>query len=466
MCYPKRLTTVLIAAVLTLLIPVMLFAQNEIKEEKQEIWDMNNIWMKVYLNNKNYNTIINNITITERKLSRKNNSLETIEKLQQKLSLYKSKLSFYQKDSNFDVILRPYKYTLSSISIYDFLFKESLHDLEKLINKFNHLKKDFYLAKSKLNDLYIQQKKIKKKRVDPSLQEDLEYFIEYSDNIEKVQHDLLDSKEELLTRYQEYKNEVFTKHLVTLGILLIAYILYRLLYAITNYFGSRSKHPENYKSYSKVLSSLFVSFAMIFLAIRYIDDLAYMLTFLGVIAAALTLAAREIIMSLAGGVYLFFSHMLREGDRIMVQFGNRHTIGDVMDVTMFQIKLHEVEDYNSLKDVKNVGRTVYIPNSYLFTHVFYNYSLKKHGMIKDLIELEFKSESNFDKIEEITNEVLNEMGIEHTISFTLNALKTGIIAKISYQTNYKVASQNRGKIVIKLLKEFGNYEDIVLKQAK
>ncbi len=438
------------------------FAQ---EEPKSELWDMRNVWMKVYLNNKNYNTIINNITVTERKLANKNNPLGVLEDLQQKLNLYKSKLSFYKKDSNFDVILRPYKYTLGDITIYDFLFKESLNDVEKLLYKFSRLKKDFYLAKAKLNDHYLQEKKKKSKTLQ-SIKEDLEYFIEYSDNVEKVHHDLIDTKEEVVTKYQEYKVEVFTQHLMTLAILFMLYLLYRFICAIVNYLSFRSKEPENYKSYRKILSTLFVSFMMIFLAIRYIDDLAYMLTFLGVVAAALTLAAREIIMSIAGGIYLFFSHMIRVGDRIMVQYGNRHTIGDVVDVTMFQIKLHEVEDYNSIKDVKSLGRTVYIPNSYLFTNVFYNYSLKNHGLIKDLIELEFKPESDFDKIEKIIHAILDDMGMDHGITFTLNALKTGIIAQISYQTNYKEASKNRGKITIRLYKEFSNYDDIEIKQAK
>jgi len=56
--------------------------------------------------------------------------------------------------------------------------------------------------------------------------------------------------------------------------------------------------------------------------------------------------------------------------------------------------------------------------------------------------------------------------MDHGITFALNALKTGIIAQISYQTNYKEASKNRGKITIRLYKEFSNYDDIEIKQAK
>jgi len=457
---------VLIKVFITLLLSTnILLADTSTK--KSTSWDMHNIWIKTYINNKNYTTIINNITIIEQKLQRKNNSLNKISKLQKKLNLYQSKLKLYQKDNSFDLILKRFKYTVREITMFDYIFKDSLAELDKLTQKYRVLEKDFYLAKSKIQSLYtVELKKNKHSSSAMALKEDLDYFIEYSENIEKIDHNLLETKEEILQKYQEYRDEVLIKHIFTITVILLAYILYKILYAFINYLSRKGTHYDEYKNYTKVLSTLFVIFIIIFLMIRYIDDLLYIVTFLSVIAAALTLASREIIISVAGGVYLFFSHMIRVGDRIMVQFGNRHTIGDVIDVTLFQIKLTELEDYNNLKDVKNMGRTVYIPNSYLFSHVFYNYSLKKHGMIRDLIELEFSPQSDFDKIEKITKVIFDDIGVEHTISFTLNALKTGIIAKISYQTNYKDASKNGGKIMIRLLKELSNYDDIMIKQAR
>ena len=150
----------------------------------------------------------------------------------------------------------------------------------------------------------------------------------------------------------------------------------------------------------------------------------------------------------------------------MVQFETKHTIGDILDISLMKIKLNEIEDYSNLKEVKNVGRTIYIPNSYVFTKVFYNYSRKKEGLINDLIEFEFSSENDFKKIEDLTNRLLSKLDIPHKITFTLNNLKTGVICLISYQVNFKMASKVRGDISIKLLQAYNEDEDIRLKSSK
>jgi small-conductance mechanosensitive channel len=189
-------------------------------------------------------------------------------------------------------------------------------------------------------------------------------------------------------------------------------------------------------------------------------------TFLSVIAAALTIATREIILNIAGSIYIFFSNVIRVGDRVMVQFETKHTVGDIKDISLIKIKLQEVDDYTNLKEIRSVGRTIYIPNSYIFTKVFYNYSLKKNGIINDLIEFEFDINNDFDKIQQVTNELLNSLDIQHKLTFTLNSLKTGIIGVVSYETNYKDASKTRGELSINLLQEYKKHQDIKLKSSR
>jgi len=150
----------------------------------------------------------------------------------------------------------------------------------------------------------------------------------------------------------------------------------------------------------------------------------------------------------------------------MIQFETKHTIGDVLDISMMKIKLNEIEDYSNLKEIKNVGRTIYIPNSYVFTKVFYNYSRKKNGTINDLIEFEFTTDNDFENIEKVTHEVLSSLDIVYTLNFTLNNLKTGVLGVISYQTNYKKASKTRGIASIKLLQAYTLDANIKLKGFK
>jgi len=426
-----------------------------------------NIWIKTYQNYKNYNILINNITLAEQKLKNNNSSTKNKENLKQRISLYKSKLALYETNQSFDDILKQYKYTIPTITLRDFVLKTSLDTIEKMIKKYKVLKNNFYLATASLKNSYttLQNTNPGDKRV-KNLQEDINYFEEYSENIEKTEQNLYEAKEELNKRYEEYKDEVFIKHIFTLASIIIFYIIYKILSTIAFFITHNNKNYEDQKHYKKLLSLLFVLLVVTFVFIRYIDDFIYIITFLSVIAAALTLATREIILNIAGAIYIFFTSIVKVGDRVMVQFETKHTIGDIVDISLIKMKLNEIEDYSNIKEIKSVGRTIYIPNSYIFTKVFYNYSVKKNGLINELLEFEFDITNNFQHIEKITSDILNSMDIEHTITFTLNNSKTGIIEIISYKTNFKESSKIKGHLSIQLLQAYKNDETVKLKSAK
>jgi len=424
-----------------------------------------NIWLKTYQNYKNYNIIILNITKTEYKIKQnsKNENLQLA--LKKKLSIYKSKLSFYEKNNSFDNILLKYKFDISNITLREFIFKNQLEELNRLIKKYQNIKNQFNIARSTISTNYnnlLKSNKDDKKLV--TLKEDMEYFDEYSENVFKIEQNLLETKDELEKKYLEYKDEIFTKHLFTLAIIALLYMVYKISYFI--YLKFIHNNNDDGQNYKKFFSLLYISSILLIVIVRYIDDFIYIITFLSVIAAALTIATREIILNIAGSIYILFSNIIKIGDRVMVQFETKHTIGDIVDISLVKIKLNEIDDYNNIKDIKNVGRTIYIPNSYIFTKVFYNYSLRKNGTINDLVEFEFDTENNFDLISDITSEVFASLNINYTLSFGLNSLKTAIVGTISYETNYKKATKTRGDISIKLIKAYKENENIKLKAAK
>lgn len=445
---------------------VNIFAQanNELPKKT----NLSNVWLKTYNNYKNYNLVNNNINKVELELDKiKNkNNLNKIQELNNKLNIYKSKLALYEKNNNFDELLKKYKYESIDISIYDYLFGISEDELKKKIIKYEALKKEFYKAIIHVQNLYEQQIKLDKNdKKTLTIKEQLEYFKEYTENIEKMHQSLFEWEEELKKKYTEYKNEVFVKHLITLIMIVITYIIYKFSLFIFFYLLKNKENDELEKNYRKIMSLLFVLSILVFIIIRYINDFLYIITFLGIIAAALTIATREIILNIAGAIYIFFSNVIRVGDRVMIQFETKHTIGDISNISLIKMKLNEVTDYNNIKEIKSVGRTIYIPNSYIFTKVFYNYSLKKNGIINDLIEFEFEINSDFENIEQVTKEIFDKFSLPYTISFSLNSYKTGILGIISYQINYKIASQKRGEISISLLKEYSKNHLIKLKSS-
>ena len=422
----------------------------------KNIWDNDNIWIKTYANNRNYKIIINNIVKLEQKIKKVKYDKQLLEELNSRLEVQKTKLGLHESNKSFERLLLPFIFEVREVTIQDYIFKDTKNKLSKTIDKYIVLKNQFYMAHSLLKSSAKKDKLV--------LRKDLVYFNEFSQNIDKTYSNLIDAKNELNEKYEQYLEEKLQKHLLTILILLITYIIYKLFIYLFLYTERRLEMEVN--QHKKVLSMLFFFSVFIFLVVRYMQDFLYIVTFLSVVAAALTIALREIILNIVGSVYIFFSNMIRVGDRIMVQFETKHTIGDIIDISLMKIKLNEIEDYSNLKEIKNVGRTIYIPNSYVFTKVFYNYSRKKDGLINDLIEFEFTPTTDFDEVEKITMDVFSEFGINHTITFTLNNLKTGVIGLISYNINYKIASKMRGDISIKLLQTYSNSKNIKLKSSK
>nr|WP_321266477.1 mechanosensitive ion channel domain-containing protein [uncultured Sulfurimonas sp.] len=427
--------------------------------ESRNVWDSKNIWIKTYVNNKNYYTTINNIVKIEQKIKINAKKPQTLEGLKRRLEIQKSKLALYEQNKSFDRLLVPYRFDMIEVRAYDYFFKESKNKLHKKIEKLVYMKNEFNMASSILNNYY---KKNKKGSV--SL-DDLKYFEEFLENVNKTYLNLIEARDEIDRRYEEYYQEKLQKHIITFVMFFITYIIYRVFLLVCWYLEHRL-HKENTGVYKKAISIIFYMIIFLALVVRYMEDFIYIITFLSVVAAALTIALREVILNIVASVYIFFSNMIRVGDRVMVQFETKHTIGDILDISLMKIKLSEIEDYSNLKEIKNVGRTIYIPNSYVFTKVFYNYSRKKNGFINDLIEFEFTADNDFEKIEKITNDILNDLSLNHTITFTLNNLKTGVVGLISYQVNYKKASKMRGDISIKLLQAYTQDENIKLKTSK
>jgi small-conductance mechanosensitive channel len=434
-----------------LLSSALLFCEekNEHNISDKNIWDSKNIWIKTYVNNKNYYTIINNIVKVEQKIAKNKNNPKEIAGLTRRLEVQKSKLQLYERNKSFEELLKDFKFDIPKITAYDYFYKDSKRKLVKKTDKFIELKNEFSKAYSLLNSYYQKNK-------DSSVSiDDVKYFEEFMENINKIYLNLSDAQDILNKKYDEYYYEELQKHIITFVTLVFIYIIYRFFLVI-----------YTTQIYKKIISIFFYSIVFILLVARYLEDFMYIITFLSVVAAALTIALREVILNIVAAIYIFFSNTIRIDDRVMVQFETKHTIGDVLDISLMKIKLSEIEDYSNLKEVKNVGRTIYIPNSYIFTKVFYNYSRKKDGLINDLIEFEFKSESDFEKIENITNTVLSNMGIGYTLTFSLNSTKTGILALVSYQVNFKYASKVRGDIAIKLLQAFSQDSSVKLKSSK
>ncbi|MCW8896070.1 MAG: mechanosensitive ion channel family protein [Sulfurimonas sp.] len=440
------------------------------KNKPYEYLNIDNQWLKIYKNVKSYDRSISLIATYENQLikANKNNDLERIRTLNKKLNIQQSKLLLFQKNNNLMVLINPYlNFVMKEVDFFDYLLESSLNNVDNKILQYNILINEYNLAKSHLEKMYKtkstnSENEMLKKVSLKELESDIEYFKDFKEIIDKSEQNLIDSKIEIKKAYKTYYENVLVKHLITLVIILIAYILHLLNSKLS---VKLIKQDEDKASYKKLGNIIFTLIVIITISLRYSDNILHALTLLSVIGAALTIATREIILNIAGWVYIFSTSIVKQGNRVLFLVGTKHTVGDIKSITLMKMTLNEVEDYSNLKEIKNAGRRLHIPNSYIFTQVFYNYSTANNGIIRDLIEIDFDLDNDFEFIEQITKEVFDRENIIHQFSIQLNSLKTSMSSQIWYETQFKTSLKNRGDLTIKLLNEYKKYPEIQLKKS-
>ncbi|UCG87411.1 MAG: mechanosensitive ion channel, partial [Gemmatimonadota bacterium] len=91
-------------------------------------------------------------------------------------------------------------------------------------------------------------------------------------------------------------------------------------------------------------------------------------TFLGLVSAGLAIALKDLVVNLAGWVFILWRRPFQLGDRI--QIGDH--VGDVIDVRIFQFTLMEIGNWVSAD--QSTGRVIHVPNGKVLTDVLANYS--------------------------------------------------------------------------------------------
>lgn len=121
-------------------------------------------------------------------------------------------------------------------------------------------------------------------------------------------------------------------------------------------------------------------------------------TFLGIFTAGLAIAMKDLILNIAGWVYILWKRPFRIGDRIEID----GVSGDVIDIQVFEFALMETRNW--IKADQSTGRIVHIPNSILFDESLFNYS-KGIPYIWDEIPIYITFESDWKKAKKILENI-------------------------------------------------------------
>ncbi|MEX0772203.1 MAG: mechanosensitive ion channel domain-containing protein [Balneolales bacterium] len=227
--------------------------------------------------------------------------------------------------------------------------------------------------------------------------------------------------------------------------------------------------------WKKNLSYLIVLIGALILGRIWIEGFQYVATFLGLIAAGLAIALRDIVADCAAWLYLIWRKPFEIGDRI--EIGN--TKGDVVDKRLFKFTLVEIQNWIDAE--QSTGRIVHVPNHKIFTDTIANYTAD-FQFIWNEIPVRITFESNWKKAKTILQEIadihsanisgkakkqLRQTAKTYMIIYTIltptvytTVKEFGPILTIRYLTNPRTRRGTQQQIWEDILTEFEKHDDI------
>jgi small-conductance mechanosensitive channel len=193
--------------------------------------------------------------------------------------------------------------------------------------------------------------------------------------------------------------EIQGKLLISLFTILIVLILRQVILHVIS-----KKFEDVRVRYRWRKSSAYIAFFFVVLVLGRIwfEGFQSIATFLGLVSAGVAIALKDLLVNLAGWVFILWRRPFEVGDRI--QIGNQS--GDVIDIRIFQFTLMEIGNWVDAD--QSTGRVIHVPNGKVFTEPQANYH-KGFQYIWNEVPVLVTFESNWKKAKGI----LHRIGVEH-----------------------------------------------------
>jgi small-conductance mechanosensitive channel len=133
----------------------------------------------------------------------------------------------------------------------------------------------------------------------------------------------------------------------------------------------------------------------------FLEDLRAIATIMGIVGAAIVIALQDMCSAFAGWFVIIASRKLRVGDRVEIN-GHR---GEILDIQMLRTTLVELNNWLDVDEA--TGRTLIIPNNFIFKSEVFNYS-HIHPHIWGKVDITVTFESSPQKAYELLFKVLEE----------------------------------------------------------
>jgi small-conductance mechanosensitive channel len=202
----------------------------------------------------------------------------------------------------------------------------------------------------------------------------------------------------LAHKFAQMKRRYLKRILLPIAAILIVTTIYLLL--------SRFLFPSILKQDNLFVARRLGSYGAILvifmvLVTFFLEDLKAIATIMGIVGAAVVIALQDMCSAFAGWFVIIASRKLRVGDRVEIN-GHR---GEIIDIQMLRTTLVELNNWLEVDEA--TGRTIIIPNSFIFKSEVFNYS-HIHPHIWGKVDITVTFETPPEKAYELFFRVLEE----------------------------------------------------------
>lgn len=260
----------------------------------------------------------------------------------------------------------------------------------------------------------------------------------------------------------------------TISIVIIISFIY---YFIKKILYNTIEDNRVYYKIKKTTSYIMVIVAFIMVGRVWFQGVRSLATFIGLFSAALAIVMKDVILNIAGWIYIILKSPFSVGDRIEID----GIAGDVIDIQVFSFTLMEIRNW--VEADQSTGRIVFIPNVKIFNQALLNYS-KGIPFIWNEIPIAVPLESNWKKAKKILTNIAIKYGeiiteeaeesikeaskkfslynaqLQPKVYTRIDSDSSTIILTIRYMCSYRNRRGSAEMIYEDILDEFMKHEDV------
>jgi small-conductance mechanosensitive channel len=208
----------------------------------------------------------------------------------------------------------------------------------------------------------------------------------------------------------DIKREMSKAFMIGAIILFFLVMLIFIKYLVRKYMSDN----DRFYTINKAANISFILLSVFTLLLAYIENISYLVTILGFASAGIAIAMKDWFMSLMGWVTIMVGGAIHVGDRVKFVRDGVEYVGDIVDISMLRMTMHEDITLTSYMTNRRAGRMVFIPNNFIFTDMISNYSHAGLKTVWDGIDFMVTFDSDVQKAAQIAKEIARKYSKGYT----------------------------------------------------